>query len=135
MELLHGDVMSDQIAEALSGALPFDVITCSSALIYLPSVPTALRRFASWLAPGGRLAVNSPKVPPFHDRPRHCIQAPECSPAIVICCPTITASRCGGRTCAMSADTLGGRYWQGGTTDGVAPGALNAVVLHVSAWC
>ena len=62
MKLLHGDVMSSQVAENIRGDVPFDFITCSSALIYLPSVPAALRRFASWLAPGGRLAVNSPKV-------------------------------------------------------------------------
>ena len=62
MTLVHGDAMSDGVATALRGAAPFDVITCSSALIYMPSVPAALRRFASWLAPGGRLAVNSPMV-------------------------------------------------------------------------
>ena len=60
--LVHGDAMSDDVNEALRGAAPFDVITCSSALIYMPSVPAALRRFASWLAPGGRLAVNTPMV-------------------------------------------------------------------------
>jgi len=60
--LVRGDVMGDGAAEALRGAAPFDVITCSSALIYMPSVPAALRRFASWLAPSGRLAVNSPMV-------------------------------------------------------------------------
>ena len=64
MTLLHGDAMSDETNVELRGAAPFDLITCSSALIYLPSVPAALRRFACWLAPGGRLAVNSPLVRP-----------------------------------------------------------------------
>ena len=43
---------------------PFDVITCSSALLYLPDVPAALRLFRSWLRPGGRLIFNTPKVEP-----------------------------------------------------------------------
>ena len=64
VRLIRGDVMGDDVAEAVRGAAAagFDLITCSSALLYMPSVPAALRRFASWLAPGGRLAVNSPQV-------------------------------------------------------------------------
>ena len=80
MTLVHGDAMGDGMAEALRGAVPFDVVTCSSALIYMPSVPAALRRFASWLAPGGRLAVNSPTVrvrSPPNPSPT------DCDPAIV----------------------------------------------------
>ena len=62
MELLHGDVMSNDVAVALREAAAFDVITCSSAMLYLPDVPAALRHFASWLAPGGKLVFNSPQV-------------------------------------------------------------------------
>ena len=62
VELLHGDVMSEHVAVSLRDAAAFDVITCSSAMIYLPDVPAALRRFASWLVPGGQLVFNSPQV-------------------------------------------------------------------------
>jgi ubiquinone/menaquinone biosynthesis C-methylase UbiE len=62
VELLHGDVTGELVTAALRDAAAFDVITCSSAMIYLPDVPAALRQFASWLAPGGKLVFNSPQV-------------------------------------------------------------------------
>ncbi|KAK9816432.1 hypothetical protein WJX72_000139 [[Myrmecia] bisecta] len=52
-------------AELAAGS--FDVITCSSAIIYLQDVHAALVKVRSWLKPGGRLVFNTPQEP--------CVQA------------------------------------------------------------
>lgn len=44
------------------GESSFDVITCSSAIIYLADVPAALVKLHRWLKPGGRLVFNTPQV-------------------------------------------------------------------------
>ena len=53
----HGDA---EKVELEAGS--FDVITCSSAMIYLEDVPRALKRLCTWLRPGGRLVFNTPQV-------------------------------------------------------------------------
>jgi SAM-dependent methyltransferase len=40
----------------------FDVVTCSSAMLYLEDIPTAISRMRRWLRPGGRLVFNTPQV-------------------------------------------------------------------------
>ena len=43
-------------------AASFDVILCSNALIYMLDVPAALKLWAGWLRPGGKLCFNTPQV-------------------------------------------------------------------------
>ena len=43
----------------------FDIITCSSAMLYLQHHERALRRFLSWLKAGGKLLFNTPQVKSF----------------------------------------------------------------------
>ena len=43
-------------------AASFNVILCSNALIYMLDVPAALKLWAGWLCPGGKLCFNTPQV-------------------------------------------------------------------------
>ena len=40
----------------------FDIILCSSAMLYLQNIEGALKRFVAWLKPGGKLCINTPQV-------------------------------------------------------------------------
>lgn len=40
----------------------FDLVLVSAAIPYLSDIPAAIRRFRSWLKPGGRFVCNTPQV-------------------------------------------------------------------------
>ena len=44
----------------------FDLILCSSGMLYLQEIAWAIKSFHGWLKPGGRLCFNTPQVHFYH---------------------------------------------------------------------
>lgn len=40
----------------------FDAVLCSSGMLYMQDIASAIRRFQAWLRPGGRLCFNTPQA-------------------------------------------------------------------------
>lgn len=54
------------LADAEAVSFPehsFDLILCSNGMAYLQDIPAAVKKFHSWLKPGGKLCFNNPQVP------------------------------------------------------------------------
>lgn len=54
------------LADAEAVSFPehsFDLILCSNGMAYLQDIPAAVKKFNSWLKPGGKLCFNNPQVP------------------------------------------------------------------------